>query len=434
LLAVNPRAFVAMVFVYLAFVGHLRRALIPFAGWPQTDALLLLGSACGVLLFGYVLLRGFVRLDTNLAKWIAAFLGIMVVQIFNPRQGGLMVGVAGALFYIVPMLWFWCGRAMATPNFVMKLFHWCVVPIGVIAAGHGIFQAFVGYLPYEKTWIALYGYSALYVTADAIRTFSIFPSTAEYAAYLCMTVAVIVAGVFNRRILWAVILPVILLALFVLGSRGPMVVVTMLPALLWAAQGRSRTVWLPRLALAVFVFVSGLLWTLSQAKNIQWSERVQPLVSHQVEGLHNANESTAPAHFTMIGEGLLKGFSDPLGSGLGATTMRGSAGSTETDWANMFVSVGAIGGLLYTIIIIKVIALAARFWGATRTPVALVIAAVLASQLLQWLNGAHYSVAPIVWFTIGALDRFARPGTRQVVAHAKAKSLPPTVGLPAPVR
>jgi hypothetical protein len=34
---------------------------------------------------------------------------LMTAQIFNPAQGGLVVGLGGALFYLVPLLWFWIG-------------------------------------------------------------------------------------------------------------------------------------------------------------------------------------------------------------------------------------------------------------------------------------------------------------------------------------
>src|SRR5690606_40316686 len=94
---------------YLVLMADLRRMLIPFVGWKSTDPLLLVGPTFAIVLMAYAFASGRAKIDTPLAKWIMILIGIMVLQMFNPAQGGLTVGVAGALFYIVPLLWYWAG-------------------------------------------------------------------------------------------------------------------------------------------------------------------------------------------------------------------------------------------------------------------------------------------------------------------------------------
>src|SRR5687767_12902689 len=152
LAAVNVRASIMAAMVFLILLGDLRRALIPIAGWSGMDPLLLVGPAFALLIGAAALGTGALKLDTPLAKWAAGLMLVMAVQIFNPLQGGLAVGVAGIIFLMAPLFWFWVGRAYATPDLMKRFLCTIVVPLGLIATAFGFYQRFVGYLPYQMEW------------------------------------------------------------------------------------------------------------------------------------------------------------------------------------------------------------------------------------------------------------------------------------------
>src|SRR5579871_3027950 len=113
---------------YTALLGGLRRNLIPVLGWSGTDPLLLV---CPAVVGLYFLGKAFQRripLATSLSKAVCGLLVLMAAQIFNPMQGGLEIGLIGALLYIAPLLWFYAGNDLATPAFLRRLL-WALVGI-----------------------------------------------------------------------------------------------------------------------------------------------------------------------------------------------------------------------------------------------------------------------------------------------------------------
>ncbi|GBD01954.1 hypothetical protein HRbin18_01685 [bacterium HR18] len=156
---VNVRAAILAVFTYLIILGDLRRLLIPVFGWSGTDPLLMVGSVFALVVTAGALVNREIRFDTKLAKWTLVLMAIMVLQIFNPKQGGLMVGLAGAMFLIVPICWFWVGRTYATLAMVRTLLYGLVVPLALVAAAYGTYQVFFGYLPHQQHWLEMNWYA-----------------------------------------------------------------------------------------------------------------------------------------------------------------------------------------------------------------------------------------------------------------------------------
>jgi len=186
----------------------------------------------------------------------------------------------------------------------------------------------------------------------------------------------------------------------------------------WSISTRSVLAWAPRLLLATLVGVGALVAVLSYLQGSSFNGRVAPLVTRQVEGIldpGNEEKSTAGGHLQMIRDGLIAGFTEPAGSGLGASTLAGQkyGGRTvnsEVDFANVMISVGLLGGVLYVAIIVNVLNKAVRWWRIERTPLALVTVGVLVATLGGWLIGGEYSMAALIWLLIGFLDRLSRDG------------------------
>ena len=415
LIRLQPRFGLVVVLAYLAVFGDIRRALIPLVGWAGQDPLLLIGPIAVALLLVSPLVRGQIRLDTRLSRWVAGLMLVMVIQMFNPKQGGLAVGVAGALFYIVPLLWFWAGRAYGNTTLLKTNFYNVVVPLASVAAMLGIYQALIGLLPYQQAWVDLGGYTALSLGGQT-RSFSFFTSAAEYAHYMGVAFVLIWAGVLMRyRTVYILLLPLFGWGILLAGTRTVVVVSLFACSVLWAVQGRSRSVWLPRLVLALLLGAVALVWSLSQVGEVDLGGSAGAALQHQVQGLTTPGESTVGTHLSLFVGGIREGFRTPLGYGLGATTdaaskFGGGSWGTERDLSNVFVSLGVVGGLIYGIIIAMVYLRTVLYWLQTRNLVSLAVLGLLTTELGLWLNGNHYAITALVWFCIGSIDRIVQEG------------------------
>lgn len=417
---ISPRGVIVGTLVFLTMLGDVRRALIPLAGWADQDPLMLVGPTVAVSLVVLAAVGKRFRLDTPLSRWVAVLMVLMLLHAANPtQQGGLTLGMAGALFYVVPLLWFWIGRSYADEGFLKLLLFGVVVPLAVLASLLGLYQAFYGLLPFEQAWVNVAGYDALDVEGQ-VRPISFFTSAAEYAHYLAVGVAVLWAGWLRKAHIGLALAPLLVVALFLASSRGMIVMLVFALALLWAVRARGGIVRGLRLLLALAVGVVMLYLILLQLQHFEFNERIDGLVDHQVKGLLNpfdAEQSTAGMHLVMFGSSFSTAAAEPLGQGLGATTIAGDKfggssgplgsaplGSTEVDLSNMLVSLGVAGGAVYAVIIVLVLMSAFRYWRRSGGAVALAVIGILIVELGQWLTGGHYAVSALIWLCIGALD------------------------------
>jgi hypothetical protein len=414
LLIFSPRAGVPVLLVFLAVVGGLRRWLIPLLGYTTTDPLVLVGPALASLFFLNLLATRTLPRDTKLARLQMWLLGFMILEILNPLQGGITVGLAGALFYVVPILWYFLGRRFGSAMLMKRLFQ-VTVGIALLASLYGLYQTWFGYLPSEMAWMQLSGMGALSV-GGTLRAFSFFTSFAEYTWVLCLAIVILWAATLRRNYIAAVPIPLLALAVFLASGRGAVISTLAACVAVWAVQGRTMRSWIPRGVLALVLTVIGLVLSLQQVQQQTFSAQTSNLIAHQTNGLLNpldAQSSTAGIHSSLILGGVLQGFQKPLGQGLGATTIAASkfdgfARGTEVDFSNMFASLGFLGGFLYLAIVVTVFITAARYWILVRSGVSLAILGILVLMTGQWLTGAQYSTAFLIWFSIGALDNLSR--------------------------
>ncbi len=410
----NIRAATLATFVYLVFMGDLRRLFIPIIGWSGQDPLLLVGPVVVIFLAAYAFASRSVQFDTPLALSVLGLMVMMILQIFNPAQGGLIVGVAGAMFYLIPLLWFWVGRTYATPAFMKTLLFKVVLPLAVLAMVMGYYQTFFGYLPYQMRWYEIAGYTAL-GPEWALKPISFFASSTEHATYLSVAVIVLWAAVLRKHSKALLLIPFLFVAVFLVGSRGPVVKIIATCAGMWAVLGNDQRTWVLRGGLALLIGGVGMMWSLNQAAQIESGNAdVQFYVERQTEGLLGAtNEgSSARGHLGMMIYGFEEGFRQPLGTGLGSTTKAASKfgegrANTEVDISNIFVSTGVLGGLLYLLVIFWAFLTAVRYWRRTRSMVALALLGLLALTFFGWLGG-QYVITTLVWLCIGAVDGLNR--------------------------
>ena len=416
---VNIRLSIIATLVYLTLMGDIRRLLILVEGWSGADPLILIGPLLVIVLTAYIFAAKKARFDTQLAPWILALMAIMALQTLNPRQGGLMVGIAGAMFYIIPLLWYWVGQVYATPRFVETILFRVVVPLAFFAITIGLYQVFFGYLPHQQKWFDCCAYTALGVSGIQ-APISVFASSIEYSVYTIVA-AIICWALFLRsrnHVLLLAIIPLVIAA-FLMGSRGPIAQFLAVGAALWAAMSTDKRTWVLRGGFAVVVAGIALVFALMQigkAAESVGNARIQHRMERQATGflqMTDPSKSTATTHKRMMIYGIWKGMQNPLGDGLGSTTQAahkfGTAeditGSMEVDISNVFLSTGTFGGLIYLVIVILTIKQSIQFWSRHRLLVGLCIAGVLGVTLLNWLAGGRYALTPLIWFMIGSLDR-----------------------------
>jgi hypothetical protein len=260
---VNVRAAILAVFFYLIVLGDLRRLLIPLFGWSGTDPLLMVGSVFALVVVAGALVNQEIRFDTKLAKWTLALMAIMVLQIFNPKQGGLMVGLAGAMFLIVPICWFWVGRTYATPALLRTLLYGLVLPMSLLAAIYGTYQVFFGYLPHQQRWLEMNWYAGLGDPKNP-APISLFASNTEYGKFLGIGAVLAWAAFLRGNRSAGLLVPPLLVAIALTGSRGPLFFSLAMMVGLWAVLARTTAVWVARGALAAVIAAVGLTWTLTR--------------------------------------------------------------------------------------------------------------------------------------------------------------------------
>jgi hypothetical protein len=421
----DPKTAIGATFIFLPLMGDLRRLLIQEAV-GSNDPVLLVGPILAIALASLAYSQGRLNRQSRLSKAILILMGIMVLQIFNPIQGGLMVGVGGAMFYLIPLLWYWIGQSWGSAEFVETVAFRVIIPVAIAAAIFGLKQAFTGFYPFQLEALHRQFSGSLVIGAN-LRPMAFFISTAEFVVYLAIALVMGVACLFAGRLrLILLSVPLIAFSLFMAGCRGPVVGSVATSILLWALPSKTIASAVVRLALAGVCIGGGMIWTLHQVDNANdiVTDDASRLIRHQTGGLLNPadeKKSTAGIHSGLFLNGVMAGFYSPLGHGLGSTTnaagkFGGAASSSETDIGDIFLSLGLIGGMVYLYILYLGYSGSARLARATATPASLIIFATLVVCFAWWLRGGAYSTVAIVWFLVGSLDRATAGSVRRIPA------------------
>ncbi len=402
-------------FGFLTILGDFRRWIMPFEGWSEADPLLVVGPVVAVVLWVVAITSKRVALDTPLSKWILLLMAIMTVHIFNPLQGGLMVGITGAVFMLVPLLWYWVGKSFGSEEFLETFFFRLIVPLACLAALFGFYQVFFGYPEYQLEWWRPRAHEMVIGRdEDTLRPLSVFPNIAEYTRYLSVALLACAALVLRKRsVLLASAAGVFLfIALLVSGVRGPVVFSLFSIALMWTILGRSVSVWVPRLAIAVVIGLFGLTFGLTQVQEgaVHFDGTVQTALERQTGVLEGTGGGTIAIHLNLINIAAYRTAQQPLGRGTGYTTRAagryGEGGwSSEKDFTDMFIAFGIPGGIVYLIVLAYTGLLAVRYWLRERNTVGLIVVGVLVFAVFGWIQPGQYVMTPIIWFCVGCLDR-----------------------------
>ena len=424
--------------IYLHVLGDVRRLIDVATGVPELDLLLLVGPCMALLLAAPILLK--LRVHDALSKAMLILTVLMAFEVINPAQGGLAVGISGALFYLVPVLWFWIGRGIGSPAVIERLLYRVLLPLAVCAALLGLWQTLVGFFPYEQAWIdaTLKNYMALSL-GGTTRAFGFSVSAAEYATLLEIGAAGAAAAFFTRRRIWALAFPLLVTAMLLASGRTVVVKLVLALAVTWAlrkkqAMSPGSMIRIGALLVAGLVGVSYVasMWAPS-AQPASAGSATQESLAHLSGGLaHPFDErySTVGIHQGMFLSAIGSSFTAPLGHGLGATTgaatkFTGSSDqfSSEIDFSDMFIIMGPVGGVVYLFVFGAAMRSAMLYLQRTKLAVGLAVIAILVAVLGAWLISGQYSTSALVFFLIGATNyaEAQRPFTPDAIEQSASR-------------
>ena len=92
--------------------GFFRRAQYLSLDYSQSDPIHIVTPVVTLIAFALILQRhrlGLFR-QSSLAGLVSLLGAIYFIQIFNPTQGGISVGLSGALFVLIPLSWFYFAQ------------------------------------------------------------------------------------------------------------------------------------------------------------------------------------------------------------------------------------------------------------------------------------------------------------------------------------
>ena len=322
------------------------------------------------------------------------------------------------LFWLIPVLWFWVGRWLASEHILFITLYRVFFPLGVLDAALGIFQTYFGYLPWEEAW-ARPQIGQYFLGGGRVRPFGFSSSAAEYAVTIIIATVLAVAATFAGRKLYAFALPILLPALFLSSSRGAIVKILFAVAMIWAVRGNRGQRWLLRLVVALTVGTALLIYSASTVASdptigvAKKSTSAELATAHVTQGLaHPLDDkySTGGIHASIFWLGIVKGFTYPIGAGIGAVTLGAGkfggdaaiSGSTEVDISDAFVSMGFLGGILYLFIVYRACGIALQYVRTGPKMLSLACIGLLAALLGAWIPPS-YAAGPLVWLCIGTL-------------------------------
>jgi hypothetical protein len=408
-----PNRAIMVVVGITSAIGYLRRLFMSYFVFTPLDPLVLVGF---VIMLGYfisaILRRQFVS-DNRLGKAVIALGVVLFLQMFNPLQGSIIVGVYGGLIFFGLFGAYQLGRTTGDNNTIGRVSK-TLIMIALLAGLYGMYQTFFGLSTIEKEWIFR---QKLEGALGGIRVFSFFCSFSEYVQVLTVGCVICFAKILKGSRSLVPIWLFMLACIIASSSRTGVSMTAFTHVALWAIQGKDKRSWWPRLAVTLLVLPFVVLNGLSIAKESSKNTALEKLVAHQEAGLSdplNDKTSTGGDHLMLVANGFLSPFTKPLGTGTGSLTVAAgkfkgsedaSTAGSEGDISDMFITTGFMGGPLYVFIIGLTFWRLLEHWRRERQESILITFGVLLVLIGWWTANAHYAMPIVAWFLIGSVER-----------------------------
>lgn len=417
-----------MLMLFEPLRGFLRRAQFIFVEYTATDPIHLVTPLITVLAFTILLWRRreriFVELPLALPVTILAM--VFLLQVFNPSQGGLFVGMSGALFILLPVTWFYFGQAIQSK--LMGTALRLIVLMAILCSLHGMYQTFLGYPDFESYWIKNTDHYESIAVGHIQRAIATFSSAEEWGRYV-QNGTLIACGLalgarsLRQRIGWALAGVTLIGMLILTGQRTAifgllvgLVVLLLLGARNWlAAAGRVALMLVAVGMLTIIVKPPSVSDVYSKSKDA----KVETMLSHTLRGtLQPTKEASLEERFFIWNRLITKYVpARPWGTGLGIGTVAAARNATvgaELYPIDSFVAILLVGcslpaALLFLWILARAQWLAIRIFKqappeSAEATVRRIVASIIPMLIVNSFFGltfTTYSSAPIGWLVLG---------------------------------
>lgn len=426
LLAGLEATLIAMM-VFEPLRGLLRRAQYLFVNYSSEDPIHMVTPI--VTLIALMVLVRKRRLNqfwsTPLAGWVTLLAVIFFLEIFNPLQGGLFVGLSGALFVLVPLVWFYFGQAVNEKfmHTAMKL----VILLGIIGSLYGVYQLMFGYPSFEQYWIENTDMYQSIAVGHVKRALGTFSSAEEWGRYTEIG-ALIALGFFagakqlKAKVGWLLCAAALLGGVLLSGQRTAIFGFMVGLVALMMFSARSWRAGFARVALLLIPLTLIFVFAQAPTDDEVWSkaedERVSAVLTHTRRGtLKPTQEDSLQIRFQNWGDLITSVVPyRPLGAGIGAGSLSDMRTNRDSDLPPidnfilvLAISCGIPGALVFTWILVRAAWLSARLArtaepGTRHATISLIIAAIMPALILNSIFGltfSIYSVAPVAWLLMG---------------------------------
>ncbi|HEY8184957.1 MAG TPA: O-antigen ligase family protein [Pyrinomonadaceae bacterium] len=415
--------------------GFLRRAQYLFLPYSQTDPIHVVTPLITVMAFAILLQRRRLRIfrETPLAGLVSILALIYFLEIFNPLQGGLTVGLSGALFMLVPIAWFYFGQTIK-PAFIETIFR-LVIVLGVLTSLYGLYQLVFGFPSFEQYWIDNTEFYNSITVGNVKRALATYSSAEEWGRYI--EIGALIALGFGasavrhiRRAAWFLCGGALTLMLLLTGQRTSIfglvlgvLVLLLLGTKTWrGAAARLLLVASPVVLIVVFVQAP----TNDDMLSHDSDDKVGAVLSHTARGtLRPAQEDSLQErikNWTYLATDLVP--YRPLGIGLGGTSLGAWRFSNDVDlppidsyFISTVITCGLPAALLFVWILLRATRMSMHSFrraerGSPEARVWRIAATLMPVLILNTLFGntfTLYSVAPVGWLLIGWISAGERP-------------------------
>lgn len=407
--------------------GLLRRAQYLLVEYSGNDPIHVLTPIVTLVAFALLLKSaglGILR-ATPLAGWVSLLGVVYIAQIFNPLQGGLLIGLSAGMFVLVPLIWFYFGQTVKD-EFITKVLRLMVV-IGIITSLYGVYQLIFGYPAFEQYWIDNTEYYNSIDIGHVVRSLATFSSAEEWGRYT--EIGAIAAFGFalgakslKRRIGWIFAGVALVGFLAITGQRAAVFGLLAGITALVLLGARSFPNMLARVAILVAPLLLVAVFLKAPAAEDMWSndetQGVSTVLSHTQRGvLKPADEESLQVRLTNWAYLLTEIVPyRPLGAGLGAGSLsewRFNQGSElppiDSSIVQHLITCGIPGMLLFVFVLARAswssISAARRATHDDKGAlIKRIVAAVMCAVVLNAMFGLTftlYSIAPLAWLFIG---------------------------------
>lgn len=454
-----------LVFIEAPFDDFIRRIVYFGRQIPHLDPIHLVAE---FLVFSLVLglvLEGVVRRRRGLAVsrprsllWlaVAVYFLYLVVQIFNPLNGNVLIGAQGfvSIGYYV-LLFLVAARVLRTPQQLRRLLLVSVACATVVAL-YGIFQHLHGLTPQDKFELdrlqALIGKRNFLYYGNEVRVFSTLGTYSACAGYLCLNVVIatyfLLRGPRRVRLFLVLAMPLMALCLLWTYSRtnwlGVTVGVVLLVALSRPWGPRQKAV-LVAFLLLLGIALYGLLGQLGQSSVAVGN----PVLQRFGQLTNGQGETSLSQRVAEVGFIVQYVQQNPLGAGVGANlpNTAGNTGAAKLTNVNndnyytlLLFEIGYPGLAMFIALAISLVIVGLRNQQRARDRDVQGLGAVLATILIVLLFislGEPFlnfgGIVEYFWLSAGVLVTLPAVDERAVRAKAGRRGDAPESGAHAPL-